>query len=179
MNQTSTASKTPTIASLEEVMKYENIDVIERLMKSWNISLEESTSIFNEMKKWLWLCADNRRRKLSGEKVPSLAVTQSMTLLDEMWHAFILFTKPYTAFCDKYFGFYIHHGPTTDSQRQEIKTEIEKNPEAYFKKFEKDLTVQYEYIYERLGEETLQKWYSDWTDRYTPDKLNELYNKQW
>ncbi len=81
-----------------------------------------------------------------------------MTLLDEMWHAIILFSKQYTNFCTEYFGFYIHHGPTTSAEKEELKKEIEKDPEAYLKKTEENLTLQYSYIYDHLGEETLQKW---------------------
>lgn len=167
------------ISSLEEVMKYENIDVIERFMTSWDLSLEQSTDVFNEMKKWLWLCADNMVQKSIDDKQPRLAITASMTLLDEMWHAFILFTRPYTSFCTKYFGFYIHHGPSTNSEKEEFKTQIELDSQKALAKIEADLTFQYEYIYERLGEGTLKKWYSDWTDLYTPEYLNKIYTKKW
>lgn len=174
-----TALKRISIAPLEEVMQYENIDVVERFMRNWNVSLEDSLDIFNEMKKWLWLCADSAKRKRDGEEVPTLGIAHSMILLDEMWHAFILFTKPYTAFCNEYFGFYIHHGPTTNAEKARVKEELEKNKEAYLEKYEQNLTEQYEYIYERLGEKTLQTWYSEWTDLYTPEYLNELYDKKW
>jgi len=179
MQQPVTDIERQSIATLEEVMLYENIDIVERFMQSWNLSLEESQEIFDELKKWLWLCAISASAKSTGEKVPSLAISQSMTLLDEMWHAFILFTKPYTAFCNKYFGFYIHHGPTTSDQKDEIKSELEKDKDGYLKSFEKDLTLQYEYVYEHLGETTLQKWYSEWTDLFTSEHLNKLYKKQW
>jgi hypothetical protein len=32
-------------------------------------------------------------------------------IVDEVWHAFILFTKDYAAFCDDVFGRFIHHAP--------------------------------------------------------------------
>ena len=179
MNPKKLDQTTISVASQQEVMKYENIHIIERFMQSWDISLELSTDIFNEMKNWMWLCAESAADKVAGRKTPSLAVTYSMTLLDEMWHAFILFTKDYTDFCKKYFGFYIHHGPTTDAQKEEIKSEIEVSPDQYMEELEKDLTFQYEYIYEKLGEKTLQKWYSDWTDLFTPEYLNKHYKKQW
>lgn len=179
MNQ-STVDKTKiNVVTLEEVMKYENIDVIDRFMQSWDIPFETSQDIFNEMKKWLWLCASHLTDPTARKKVPNLAITQSMALLDEMWHAFILFTKPYAEFCDKHFGFFIHHGPTTNSQKEEVKEKIKNSAERFFDQIEKDLTSQYEYIYDQLGEDTLQKWYSDWTDLYTTEHLNKLYKKQW
>lgn len=32
-------------------------------------------------------------------------------IVDEVWHAFILFTKEYAAFCEGVFGRFIHHAP--------------------------------------------------------------------
>jgi hypothetical protein len=32
-------------------------------------------------------------------------------IVDEVWHAFILFTKDYAAFCQDVFGRFIHHAP--------------------------------------------------------------------
>jgi hypothetical protein len=33
--------------------------------------------------------------------------------VDEVWHAFILFTREYAAFCQEAFGVFIHHVPRT------------------------------------------------------------------
>jgi hypothetical protein len=42
---------------------------------------------------------------------------------DEVWHAFILFTREYAAFCRDAFGMFIHHVPRTSrSPRQEAST---------------------------------------------------------
>jgi len=35
-------------------------------------------------------------------------------VVDEVWHAFILFTIDYTRFCQGVFGFYLHHVPNID-----------------------------------------------------------------
>jgi hypothetical protein len=32
-------------------------------------------------------------------------------IVDEVWHAFILFTSDYAAFCDEVFGRFVHHAP--------------------------------------------------------------------
>ncbi|QLH43881.1 MAG: hypothetical protein HWD59_15100 [Coxiellaceae bacterium] len=32
--------------------------------------------------------------------------------IDEIWHAHILHTQDYTEFCEKLFGFYLHHCPS-------------------------------------------------------------------
>ncbi|SOZ19092.1 hypothetical protein CBM2609_B30005 [Cupriavidus taiwanensis] len=35
-------------------------------------------------------------------------------MMDDFWHEFILVTKDYHYFCEKYFGRYIHHIPQLD-----------------------------------------------------------------
>lgn len=44
--------------------------------------------------------------------MPSLAV-------DEAWHEFILFTRQYQAFCQKAFGYYLHHTPAEAMEPEE------------------------------------------------------------
>jgi hypothetical protein len=38
--------------------------------------------------------------------------------VDEIWHAHILFTRDYAEFCQIAFGRFLHHQPTTSSQKQ-------------------------------------------------------------
>ncbi len=179
MVQTNANLQHLTIAGLEEVKRYQNKHVIDRFRESWDVSPEQGQEIFDEMLTWLWLCASSVKHRKEGRNIPKLSVTRSMTLLDEMWHAFILFTKPYTAFCQEHFGFYIHHGPTTNDEKDAAKEKIQNNANEFLGNLEKDLTLQYEYIYDQLGENTLKKWYSEWTDLYTTEQLNKLYKKHW
>jgi hypothetical protein len=167
------------IASLEEVLAYQNMDVVEKFMESWDLSLEEAVDLFEEMKRWLWLCAEGIAREAMGEPRVWLGITFSMTLLDEMWHAFILFTMPYQAFCKQYFGFYLNHGPTTGAEKRKAEAEFAHDPEAFQAKIEQDLETQYSYIYDRLGPEILQKWYSEWTDKITPEYLSQVHKQPW
>ncbi len=167
------------IASLEEVMAYMNDDIIDKFMEHWDLSREETLDLFSEMKKWMWLSADSIYRTSQGEEAVTLGITFSMTLLDEIWHTFILFTMPYQAFCKRYFGFYLNHGPTTGAEKRKALEEIERDPAAFQTKIEEDLAAQYGYIYDRLGPETLQKWYSDWTDQVTPEYLSQLRKQPW
>jgi hypothetical protein len=34
--------------------------------------------------------------------------------VDEVWHQLALFTREYTAFCERYLGGYVHHNPASD-----------------------------------------------------------------
>ena len=44
---------------------------------------------------------------LSGRKF----VSMPSQVTDDLWHEFILFTREYDTFCQRYFGRYIHHTP--------------------------------------------------------------------
>jgi len=53
------------------------------------------------LKEYLILCIDARDMVLG---MPSQAV-------DAAWHEFILYTRPYTDFCNRVYGHYLHHMP--------------------------------------------------------------------
>jgi len=162
------------IRPLEEVLDYENDAIVYKFQESYDLPFEEAKDLFQETLKWLWLCATSEKEEAEGLNPPHLFVDTPLYFLDEMWHCFILFTKPYIAFCEKYLGLYIHHAPTTKWEKDRIKKEIEEDQEGALKKREEELEVQYNYIYDKLGEETLVKWYSDYTDKYTLDYLNSI-----
>ncbi len=61
---------------------------------------EEFRTVFNELKKYLLLCAERDR-----------PYVMTSLLVDEVWHQFILFTCEYHAFCGRFFGHYVHHSP--------------------------------------------------------------------
>jgi hypothetical protein len=68
-----------------------------------------------------------------------------------MWHCFILFTKDYADFCQKYFGYYIHHLPfTRDDKAKFARMSDEEKVLALSKMF--DL------IQNILGSKTLLDW---------------------
>lgn len=56
-----------------------------------------------------------------------------MRIIDEMWHTFILLTKDYAAFCQQYFGEFMHHEP-------EVGNETDENKEIDLDRFEQELT---------------------------------------
>ena len=85
--------------TLEHALNYKNEDVIFRFIKIFDITEKESLLIFEETKKWLWLCY-----KVAGQNSKtSVLIDDSMLIIDEMWHNFILFTKDYERYCiDKF-----------------------------------------------------------------------------
>ncbi len=152
--------------TLENALNYKNEDVIFRFLKIYNITEKESLLLFEETKKWLWLCY---KATEPGTKIPVL-IDDSMLIIDEMWHNFILFTNDYKNYCIDKFGFYIHHQPTTKKESLLWKNDPEKNTNLYLKTIE----TQYSIIFDLLGEETLLLWYKDLAKNYSKEKIKEL-----
>ncbi|MFY7786706.1 MAG: glycine-rich domain-containing protein [Thermoflexibacteraceae bacterium] len=165
---TSTTLSTTTVCTLDEVLQYQNENVTYRFMKAFAVSEEEAEDIFTETKKWLWLCSQSLQ---DGVR---LVVTDDIGVIDEMWHNFILFTKDYDYFCQHYFGEYIHHVPESKANQEAT---AEKNEEENNAAMRNILEQMFGYIYDKLGEETLVKWYEEYADKYTPENLLKLRTK--
>jgi hypothetical protein len=144
--------------SLQEVLGYDNPRVLNKFRTMYAISQDEAQEIFTEMKKWLWLSAQRKIAVRNGqlEDFGSLVIHTGMVVIDELWHVFILHTKDYTDFCERYFGFYIHHSPGSPD---------------FLPQSEEKNRAQLNYIWELLGEETLLKWYEGYPVRYSPEIL--------
>jgi len=167
------------IASLETVLSYQNDDLIFKFMENWDLTEAETRDLFEETKKWLWVSAKAIFARSNGEEAPKMLVAQSMVLMDELWHQFILFTREYRLFCKEYIGFFLNHAPTTKSEKEKGVAEATADPEAFLAKMQGILEQQYSFIYDHLGEETLVKWYSDWTEKITPDYLDTIRKNYW
>lgn len=152
--------------TLEDALDYQNENVIFRFVKVFNVSEEQSILLFEETKKWLWLCY---KAVDSGIKTP-VFIDDSILIIDEMWHNFILFTKDYERYCLDKFGLFLHHLPTTKSESEEWGKDIEKNTKSYLDSLEN----QYSIIFDLLGKETLLLWYKDFAVKYSKDKIKEL-----
>jgi len=142
------------ICSLEEVLTYRNPRVLNKFRTLFAVSAVEAEGLFTETKKWLWLTAVRRQSGL-----PSLVIHESMVILDELWHAFILHTQDYTDFCLRFFGFYIHHSPGYP---------------GFVPRTEEETMEQLSYIWDKLGEETVLRWYDEYSGSYSPEMLKNL-----
>lgn len=167
------------ISSLEDVLAYQNDDLVFKFMENWDLTEAETRELFEETKKWLWVSAKAISARSRGEGGPKMVVAQSMILMDEMWHQFILFTRDYRLFCKEYIGFFLNHAPTTKSEKKAGVAEATQDPEAFLAKMQEMLEKQYSFIYDNLGEPTLVKWYSDWTEKITPDYLDKIRKNYW
>jgi hypothetical protein len=160
--------KTPT---LDEVLAYECSDVVYRFRKTYGITHEESADIFEQVKKWMWLA---HQRRLAGLET-GLSIDIPIVVIDEMWHNFVLFTKEYTAFCKDFFGYYVHHAPTTEAEETGHRSHLQSLPRLERMQARKDrMREQYEYIYDHLGKDAFVKWYLEYPKTYGYRRLAEL-----
>lgn len=95
--------------NLKDAMAYEAPPLLlERFAKRYSISESEAGEGFDEVKKYLLLCA-----KVEGNPFPPGGY------VDDMWHEFILFSLDYEKFCET-LGCYISHVPQAGGGRGDI-----------------------------------------------------------
>ncbi len=139
--------------SLEEILKYKHHGVINRFSKFYNKSEQEAETVFTDLMQFFWASEKHEKDKLNtlNEELDFVFIMdEAMRPIDEIWHIFLLYTKDYMEFCDKYFGQYIHHLP-----------DIVPNMEQSEEQFELNLTRFIDYNYDLLGQETIKRWFGE------------------
>jgi hypothetical protein len=79
--------------------------VVARLEKDEGVAREAAERSVTELLKFLDLAAEMTANGDDRALIPSAKV-------DAAWHAFILHTRPYTEFCERRYGEYLHHDVT-------------------------------------------------------------------
>ncbi|MEG4084845.1 hypothetical protein QUA34_14800 [Microcoleus sp. POL10_C6] len=153
------------VSTLEQALSYQHEGVVARFMLQFAIPRKEAEEIFLETKRWLWLNAKHLDDLNQGSpNVPkSLGIRTSITIIDEMWHIFILFTDDYANFCEKFLGKFIPHLPFLEGEEET--TQIERDQEF----------IQYlSYLYDQIGEEYLTLWFKQYRLKYSLDQIDKL-----
>ncbi len=143
------------IKSLEEVLAYKNKNVNHRFCQIRPDAKEEVDLIFDDLKRFLWLVATLEERKQQGEKTPDISFSISMIIMDDMWHAFILWTKQYNDFCQNYLGNFIHHPTEMPIYEQNTTVKNLDESEAMNIFLEGMISV----CLEELGEAVTERWF--------------------
>jgi hypothetical protein len=88
---------------LEAALAFESPYVTTQLLKSRVAPTPAIADLlFTEIKRYLVLC----------EAAPETSYGMFSALVDEAWHIFVLHTREYADFGQRYFGRYLHHVPT-------------------------------------------------------------------
>lgn len=140
-------------ANLEQVLSYKNEEVVGRFCADYGFTQAQGEEIFLDCKRWLWLCAHHADEGRPGAE---LSMTIEMTVIDQMWHTFLLFTHDYAEFCERHFKCFIHHQPTSRA------TKLEMTPEKRLAQ----LQTNYEYIYDHLGADVLKRWCEGLSEKF-------------
>jgi hypothetical protein len=129
--------------TIAAIMNYQMPQVINRCKKEHNYTDQDMIILEQELKKYLALSAVKTKEDL-GTGMFSHDV-------DNLWHAFILFTPEYAEFCNNYIGHFIHHAPEINEHRSpEQQEEARKDFQAFVKNYE-----------ETFGEEVHAIWFLD------------------
>jgi hypothetical protein len=109
-------------------LQYEAPFLIEKLLKDHIVeSPEEGQALFAEVKKYLVLVESD-----------STIVWQMYSLrIDEVWHQFILFTREYTDFCERFFGTYLGHSPSNAPETKTVSPTEVSSLELFTRRYEK------------------------------------------
>ncbi len=75
--------------------------VLDTAVQHYGLARADAASLFDGLLQWLSAIPFAR----PGQPV------QQVESIDKLWHAFVLNTKLYRAFCDRFFGRYIDHDP--------------------------------------------------------------------
>jgi hypothetical protein len=155
------------IAALEHVLRYENDEVVWRFAADHGVSRADAAEVFLETKRWLWLCASEMDGSKDGVGVP-IPLLSEARVLDLMWHTFVIFTKDYAGFCQRYFGFFVHHQPRLQVEKDAWERKVREDAPAALAERRAMLRGAYETICDRLGPATLRKWCEDFPARFGP-----------
>lgn len=91
------------VKDFDGALTYQNPFVVRKFAERYGVPIEQASRQFEEVKKFLLICA------LTTE------CCSPTKLLDDIWHEFIIHTKAYQDYCERYIGKFIHHRPTDGS----------------------------------------------------------------
>lgn len=156
--------------SLESALDSEDDNIIiEGFMARYSVKKKEAEEILLETKKWLWLASENIKEK----KGFRLFIDNSLLIIDEMWHTLILHTRIYQKFCNEKLNLFVHHEPTPVSEKT-VGFDSEEEKQKFQIKQEERLSQQLSYIYDKLGAETVSKWYEEFPDKFSEKKIHTI-----
>ena len=87
-------------ALLSRVMQYQHPELVERFKDKLRLSQESAQQLFDDVKRFLFVCGTQR----SDGGSPTEKI-------DLGWHEFLLYSRDYREFCLDMFGHFIEHAP--------------------------------------------------------------------
>lgn len=151
-----------------ELEQYTHEGVINKFRDEWSVPETEAADIFSEVKKFLYVSEYARKQCIEFE------IDEPILMIDKMWHHFILFTSDYEKFCNRFFGKMLHHAPFCSARLVQKINALSRRGITLDDHKRDRLARQLQIIHSIFGDETLKKWYVQYGNRYSPDKVNRL-----
>lgn len=158
-----------TLFATDALRRYRNDSVIRFFCQRWQLPHLEGDLLFQETKRWLWLCARRPEILAFQPAVPFVA----MRLVDEMWQCFVLDTDGYASFCKDVLESWVPYRPFVDRRIHGLN----ETPEAARDAERKRLVAQRTIVVEELGKEVLRLWTAGLAERYPDDFLKRLWDR--
>lgn len=99
-------------SSLLKILEYKHPAVIARFAKDFFCKTAEAEVIFSDLLRFFWASKQHSIDTVTRESNALdfiFIMDEEMKSIDQMWHVFLLYTKDYMDFCNKYFGEFLHH----------------------------------------------------------------------
>lgn len=110
---------------LSDLEQFEAPFLMNKMMRMCSFGREQYEVLFIEFKKFAALsCFYDRKIAMLSPEV------------DGLWHEFILFTRQYVDFCDRFLGGYLHHEPAMEDSPKGLDEE-----ERFFELYERTFGV--------------------------------------
>lgn len=148
---------------LQQMLQFESEDVLSRFMDMFDIAETEARDILKETIKFLYI-----------SQIPDVFIPDDLLILDEMWHNMILFTPQYHEFSLKHFNKYHHHVPAGKAEKEGRQMLLKADPGKAGEEYMNRLEVLISITYDHLGEETVMKWFQEYPEKYSPEKIKAL-----
>lgn len=140
------------LPDLVTIKGHQELRVLRKFQRDFPAEAAHAEKHFVELMKYLWL---SQKQRLDLQARPDdeslrflLAIYDDMIPVDNMWHCYILTTREYEGFCQKFFGRFMHHVPDALELIPPTKEE-----------FAADLEKFVSYVFDHLGGETVQTWF--------------------
>lgn len=139
--------------SLSEILEYKNQPVVNRFKKEYPEKANRAEDIFSDLLRFFWGTKKHASDRIRNPNNIGLEfffiMDNDMKEIDQMWHLFLLYTREYADFCQRYFGEFLHHQPDLVPLFEKQGFEFYTNLERFLK-----------YTYEIFGEEVIRRWFA-------------------
>lgn len=148
------------ISTLEEVLNYKNDSLVLYFAKEYSLTTKESRKLFDDLKMWLWVCANRT------DKAYPINIFNDLRVLDVYWHTFLLFTEDYLSFCNEYFGFIVYHKPEPHIESIKQLNKVKSGSKSFVTNNINLLKPSMIEVNNLLGPKILKRWYQDLPEKY-------------